>query len=1131
MSLSKRASNLSPEQISLLVERFKNKTQGVRAPSIPRRPEMAHVPLSFAQQRLWFIEQLDPSSSAYVVPLAFRSKGYLDAGALERAVGEIIRRHEILRTTFKVVDGQPGQIINPAQPVTIPIIDLSELREDTREAAARLLAAEEARRPFDLQADVMFRALVIRLDAEEQVLLFSLHHIACDGWSYSILVREIGALYRSYSEGRPSPLAELPIQYADFAQWQRQWLDGEILSQQLNYWKEQLTGAAPLELPTDRPRPPVLSYHGAVEKIGLERSLVESLRELAQHQGVTLFMLLIAAFKVLLMRYSGQQDITVGTPISGRNRMEIEDLIGFFVNTLVMRTEVRGEESFEELLRRVREVALDGYAHQDVPFEKLVQEIQPERDTSRQPLFQVIFALIADYHQATGKSAGEAQGMALKPFDYDYTSTRYDLELFINDNRDGFVARFIYNTDLFDSTTVARMLGHFRNLLAGIVSNPKQAISALPLLSDSERQLILHDLNNTQRDFPSHLCIPQLFEAQVQAAPEATALIFDDTQISYRELNERANQLAHRLRRLEVGPEHRVAILMERQPQLIVSLLAILKAGGAYLPIDPEYPQERIAFMLADADVRVVLTQQHLAATVTTDRVNVVCVDTDWASIEAEESTANPGHIATADNLAYVIYTSGSTGVPKGVEVTHKNVARLLFGVDYARLEGGPRILHMASDAFDASTLEVWGALLHGGCCVLYPERVPSFAGIATSVRRHGIELMWLTASLFNAVIDAAPESLAGVKQLLVGGEALSVGHIKRAQEQLADVELTNGYGPTESTTFACCHRIEAVQGDERGIAIGRPIGNTQVYILDKWMEAVGVGVYGELYIGGEGLARGYLNRPGLTAERFVPHPYSERGGARLYRTGDVCRYREDGAIEYVGRIDGQVKLRGHRIELGEIEAAIGALNEVQEVVVMVREDGPGEKRLVAYVVSEKDQELKPAELRKQLQEKLPEYMIPTAMVEMEALPLTANGKVDRRRLPAPDVERSERVEEQVAPRTEVEKVIGKIWEEVLGVEKVSIRENFFDLGGHSLLMVQIHGRLQEVFGAGLSMTELFKYPTVSALAEHLSSKKVQEQPEPQSIEVSEKLSEGKNRMRQRLEQRQRASALRSVNE
>jgi amino acid adenylation domain-containing protein len=521
---------------------------------------------------------------------------------------------------------------------------------------------------------------------------------------------------------------------------------------------------------------------------------------------------------------------------------------------------------------------------------------------------------------------------------------------------------------------------------------------------------------------------------------------------------------------------------MERRPEMILSLLAILKAGGAYLPIDPEYPQERIAFMLADADVRVVLTQQHLAASVTADHVEVVCVDSDWGSIEAEESSANPEQLTTADNLAYVIYTSGSTGVPKGVEVTHKNVARLLFGVNYARFEGRPRILQMASVSFDASTFEVWGALLHGGCCVLYPERVPSFEGIATNVARHGIELMWLTASLFNAVIDNAPEALNGVKQLLVGGEALSVGHIKRAQERIGDVVLTNGYGPTESTTFACCHRIEAVRGDERGIAIGRPIGNTQVYILDQWMEAVGVGVYGELYIGGEGLARGYLQRPELTAERFVPHPYSGRAGARLYRTGDVCRYREDGAIEYVGRLDGQVKVRGHRIELGEIEAAMGALEGLKEVVVVAREDEPGEKRLVAYVVSDRSQELKTVELRKQLQERLPEYMIPTAIVEMEALPLTSNGKVDRRALPSPDHE--EMAGEYVAPRSPLEEVLAEIWADVLKLERVGIHDNFFtELGGHSLLATQVTSRVRNAFEVNLPLRQLFEMPTVAELA------------------------------------------------
>ena len=1132
MSLSKRTANLSPEQISLLVERFKNKGEAVsRGPSIPRRPEMTHVPLSFSQQRLWFIDQLDPNSSAYVMPLAYRSKGHLDVVVLERTVSEIIRRHEVLRTTFQVVQGQPVQIINPPQPQTIPIIDLSELSENSREAEARLLASQDALRPFNLREDMMFRVVVVRLSAEQHVLLLSLHHIACDGWSFSILLREIGALYRGYSVGQPSPLPDLPIQYADFAHWQRHWLDGHVLSRQLAYWKEQLSGAAPLDLPTDRPRTPTVGCRGAVETLRLERSLVESLKELSQRQGVTMFMLMLAAFKVLLMRYTGQQDISVGTPIAGRNWMEIEGLIGFFVNTLVMRTDVRGEQSFEKVVQRVREVALDGYAHQDVPFEKLVEEIQPERDASRPPLFQVIFALSGENDQRAAKSgsgSSQGQGMGLTVFDYDYTTTRYDLELYINETGENCLARFVYNTNLFDRTTVARMLSNFRNLLAGIVTNPKQAVSALPLWGDNERQLILHDWNNTVRPFPSHLCIHQLFEAQVEAASEATALIFEDTQLSYGELNERANLLAHRLRRLGVRPEQRVAILMERQPQLIVSLLAILKAGGAYLPLDPEYPQERIAFMLADADVRVVLTQQHLAATVTGAGVEVVCVDTDWPSIETE-SPANLNSTTSADNLAYVIYTSGSTGQPKGVEVTHRNVARLLFGVEYARLEGRPRILHMASVSFDASTFEVWGALLHGGCCVLYPERVPSFVGIAGSVGRHEIDLMWLTASLFNAVVDDAPQSLTGVKQLLVGGEALSVAHVKRAQEQLGDIALTNGYGPTESTTFTCCHRIEAVRGDERGIAIGRPIGNTQVYIMDQCMETVGVGVCGELYIGGDGLARGYLGRPELTAERFVPHPYSGRAGARLYRTGDVCRYREDGAIEYVGRIDGQVKVRGFRIELGEIEAAMSALEGVKEVVVMAREDEPGEKRLVAYVVSEQEQST--AEMQKRLQERLPEYMIPTAVVKMEALPLTANGKVDRRRLPAPETERLERAGEHVAPRTEVERVIGKIWEEVLGVEKVGIGENFFDLGGHSLLMVQVHGRLQEAYGEALSMTELFKYPTVSALAEHLSSKKIEEQAEPQAVEISEQLSEGKNRMRQRLQQRQRASAFRSADE
>lgn len=1124
---SKRPANLSPEQIALLVKRFKEKN-GSNSParSIPQRPKLDQIPLSFAQQRLWFIDQLDPNSSAYIMPLAFRFNGYLDVAALELAVSEIIRRHDVLRTTFKVVDGQPVQIINPAQRQTIPIIDLSELTTDTRATVARELAAQEARRPFNLRADPMFRALLIRLNEEEHVLMFTLHHIACDGWSLGILHREIGVLYRGYSEGEASPLAELPLQYADFAHWQRNWLHSKDLTQQLAYWKQQLTGVAPLELPTDRPRPPVLSYRGAVETVLLEPSLVESLRELARRQGVTLFMVLLAGFKVLLTRYTGQQDISVGTPIAGRNWTEIEGLIGFFVNALVMRTEVRGDESFEEVLRRVREVALDGYARQDVPFEKLVEEIQPERDASRQPLCQVIFALNADTDRAAAKGSS-SQGMALSEFDYDYTTTRYDWELFISDVGNGFLGRLIYNTDLFEATTIRRMLSHFKHLLGSIVSNPKQSVSTLPILSADERQQILHHWNDTARPFPSHLCIHQLFESQVQATPDAPAVIFEDRQFTYAELNERANLLAQRLRRMGVGPEQRVGILMERQPDLIVSILAILKAGGAYLPLDPEYPQERLSFMLADADIRVVITQMHLAETITEEHVKTICVDTDWAFIKPEEGVSNLESTTTPDNLAFILYTSGSTGRPKGVELIHRNVARLVFGVDYSRFEGGPRVLQISSVSFDASTIEIWGALLHGGCLVLYPERVPSFAGIATSVARHDIEFIVLTTSLFHAVVDNAPEALAGVKQVLVGGEAMSASHVRRVLEKLPNLELTNGYGPTESTTIASYQRIGTVREDERAIAIGRPVSNTQVYIMNRWMETVGVGVCGELCIGGDGLARGYMQRPELTAERFVPNPYSAQAGARLYRTGDVCRYREDGTIEYVGRIDGQVKVRGRRIELGEIETAIGAIDGLREVVVVAREDRPGEKRLVAYVVTEAEQNV--TEILKQLQVQLPEYMIPSALVELYSLPLTVNGKVDRKRLPAPEVQRIEKVDEPVGPLTEVEQFIRGIWQEVLGVERVGIRENFFDLGGHSLLMVQVHGRLQQTYGEELSMTELFKYPTVSALANYLSLKKIVDEPQPQTIEVSEKLNEGKDRMRQRLQQRQRASVLQEI--
>ena len=1102
------------------IEQLMYQGGSLQAAPLVRTSRDVELPLSFAQQRLWFIDRLTPESPLYNMPLAVRMDGALNIDALERTLREIVRRHEVLRTSFVTVEGKPVQVIRPeahADKFCLPLVDLSSLPEALREAEAKRLTQDEAARPFDLAAGSLLRTTVLRLDDQQHIALLTFHHIVSDGWSMGVLVKEVAALYNAYSQGQESPLAELPVQYADYAVWQREWLQGEVLDQQIGYWKQQLEGAPELlELPTDRPRPAVQTHHGASVGMVLSPELTAKVRELCRAEGATLFMLLLAVFKVLLARYTGQEDISVGTPIAGRNRVETEGLIGFFVNTLVLRTDLSGNPTVHELVRRVREVALGAYAHQELPFEKLVDELQVERSLSHTPLFQVVFAL-----QNAGQDVLELPGLSLSAAGETSDVAKFDLMLSLSESDEAISGALQYNTDLFDATTIKRMLMHFQTLLESIITNPNQTVASLPMLADSERQLILHNWNDTERPFPSDLCVHQLFEAQVLASPDSIALICDDLQLSYRELNHRANQLAHHLRRLGVGMESAVAILMERNADLIVSLLAILKAGGCYLPLDPDYPQERLSFMLRDADVRVLLTQSHLLEKLPEHDAHAIMVDADWPAIE-QEMTENLTLSAQAGNVAYVIYTSGSTGEPKGVEVTHRNIARLLFGVDYVRLDARPRILQMASISFDASTFEVWGALLHGGCCVLYPERVPNYEGIGNCIARHGIDVMWMTASLFNAVVDEAPQALRGVGQLLVGGEALSVEHIRRAQQALPGVQLTNGYGPTESTTFACCHPIAEVREEERAIPIGRAIGNTQAYILDSEMEVVGVGIRGELYLSGEGLARGYLKRSELTAERFVPNPFSERGGERLYRTGDVCRYREDGTIEYVGRVDEQVKVRGFRIELGEIETVLAKAEGVAEAVVVVREQA-GEKRLVAYVVGEKGRELSASEMRNYLAGRLPDYMIPAAFVVMEEMPITANGKVDKKKLPEPTNERPSLASEFIKPQTETELRIAAIWQELLHLSEIGTQDNFFDLGGNSLLLVQLHARLQKIYGEQVTMVDLFEHPTVGSLAAQLSK----EEPSPEQVERQaarfEKRMTGKQRQRQRLEQRKRA--------
>jgi amino acid adenylation domain-containing protein len=1052
--------------------------QGVEAPPIENVSREQQLPLSFAQQRLWFIDQLEPNSSLYNIPAALRLTGQLDIPALEQTLSEVVRRHEVLRTTFAEIDGEPVQIIHEAQELALPVVKLSGLTEDEREAEVRRLSKVEAQTPFDLSAGPLLRVSLLKLADDEHVLLFTLHHIISDGWSLGVLIHEVAALYQAFTRGEESPLPELEIQYADFAAWQREWLQGGALERQLSYWREQLQDApAVLELPTDRPRSAMQTHRGSQETFVLPSEVSEQLKALSRRAGATLFMTLLAAWQTLLARYSGQTDIVVGADIANRNRRETEELIGFFVNMLVLRTSLAGDPTFDELMKRVREVTLGAYAHQDVPFEKLVEELQPERDLSHAPLFQVLFVL---QNAPGGKLV--LPGLELSEVKADGGNVMFDLILDMQEVQGRLGGILKYNTDLFDAETIVRMIEHFQILLKDIAAAPESRLSELRLVSAEERDQILVSWNDTAVPYPREKCVHELFEEQAATRPDAVAIIFNDERITYAELNKRANQLAHYLRRLGVAPDMLVGLCMERSIRMVVALLGILKAGGAYVPLDPQYPMERLAFMLADAAVPVMVTQEELLDELPAHWAQVISLDAEWELI-TEESDENPASVTRPENLAYINYTSGSTGRPKGVEVAHHGISRLLFGVDYVHLEAEQTLLQASPVTFDASTFEIWGALLHGARLILFPERIPTASALRDVITRHRVTTMWLTSSLFNAVIDEDATALRGLKQLLVGGEALSVQYVRRALEQLPEVELINCYGPTENTTFTCCYPMTHPSQIGNSISIGRPISNTQVYILDESLQPVPVGVAGELYTGGDGLARGYLNRPELTAERFVPNPFSSEAGARLYQTGDVVRHLSDGNIEFIGRRDDQVKVRGFRIELGEIESALSAHATVSETVVVVREDVPGDKRLVAYLVTTEPSALIASELRAFLKEKLPDYMVPQSFVTLEALPLSPNGKVDRRALPTPEQTRTEVEDTYVAPRSPVEEGLARIWSEVLGVERIGVYDDFFELGGHSLLATQVISRVRDSFQIEIALRQMFESPTIDGLS------------------------------------------------
>src|ERR1700754_806828 len=1025
--------------------------------------EVFVFPLSFAQQRLWFLHQMDPSNAAYNMPLAFRLSGQLDVAALQWSLDEIVRRQQILRTTFDVLDQEPVQLVAATGALALTVTDFSSLPPSVSEMEAEMLATEETQRPFDLVNGPLIRARLMRLGTNEQGLLVTMHHIISDGWSQTVLLNELGALYEAAVADHTSPLPELSIQYADFAVWQREWLQGEVLDQQLEYWRKHLRGAPPsLELPTDRPRPAVQSFNGERYSFALSRDLTTRLLELSRREDATPFMTLLAAFYVLLYRYTGQADIVVGTPVANRSRQELESLIGFFVNTLVLRVDLSGDPTFRELLAQVREVSLGAFAHQDLPFEMLVEELSPIRDASRNPLFQVVFAL-----QNMPDPASRQLELDITPVEVKTARAQFDLMLDVISIDRQFYVTLVYNTDLFDASTIQLTGERFKVLLAGVVHGAGRRISTLPVLTGFELRRLLVEWNDTGKESVYEVRIHRLFEQQVERAPETIALVFEERRLTYEELNQRANKLAHYLVASGVGPESFVGLLLERSPEMIVALLAILKAGGVYVPLDPASPPARLSYMVDDARISVLVSDRRLATRLPlSQNVRVICVDDDEI---AKRSRSNPACCTSGDNAAYVIYTSGSTGAPKGVVLAHNGVCNQIaamaqsFGI-------GPEscVLQFASLGFDASVFEIFTALTTGArLCLVSRETMLSGGRLVEYAQKQNVTVAMLPPSLLALL---SPEEWPGLKTAISAGERCPA---ETAARWSRGRQFFNAYGPTETTIVVTVYEHDRVRTGDT--PIGRPLGNVQIYLLDQYLNPVPIGATGELHVGGVAVGRGYLDRPGLTADRFIPDPFSTEPGARLYKSGDLAMYLPDGNIRFLGRRDEQLKVRGFRIEPGEIEATLKEHPAVTDVAVVADED----QRLVAYITGTTATD---EELRIFVRQRLPDYMVPSFFVSLTELPLTTNGKVDRIALRARIRTRVERVDERIGPRDLLESELARIWEELLHVEP-DIRDNFFDLGGHSLLVMSLLSRVERVTGKRLHVVDIFQAPTIESLA------------------------------------------------
>lgn len=1114
--LIERITNLSPAKRALLQRSLLEKpADAPRSPVLSRRLSQGPASLSFAQLRLWFLDQMEPQNPAYNIPLRVRLQGQLDSSALEHSLQAIVQRHEVLRTTFSSVDGQPVQVIAPRLALLMPFIDLQTLSPEQQDAEVLRLTTAEAHRPFDLASGPLLRANVLQLSEQTSVFLLSLHHIVVDGWSLAIIMRELSLFYTAFRTQQPVVIPDLPLQYADYAAWQRQWLQGDVLDELLTWWKQQ-PGAHQtlLALPGGQRRPAVQTFHGATLEMTIPAALATALNVLSQREGVTLFMTLLAAFQTLLYRYSGQADITIGSPVAGRTHSELQDLVGCFVNIVMFHTTLTGTLPFRQVLARVRESTLEAYAHQDLPFEKLIEGLHPHRDLSHTPFHQVMFSL-----QNIPLENWEFSGLHVTLEEGHTDTAKFDMTLGISQVQDGLHCWVQYSTDLFDAATIERMLGHFQTLLTGIIANQDCPLADLPLLPEHERAQMLVAWNTTRAEYPRDVCLHRLFEEQVDRVPERIALVYEEHQLTYDRLNRCANQLADHLQQRGVGPEVLVGLCMERSLEMAVGLLAILKARGAYLPLDPGYPRERLEFMLRDSQAWVLLTRSDVLARLPQQEgVATICIDPGWETGMPGQAH-NPVGRVHPDQLVYMIYTSGSTGTPKGVMISQQGIVNHMQWMQKTfPLQETDRVLQRTSVSFDGSVWEFFAPLQVGGSLVLLPaEGQRDSALIIRVIKEQQITTLRLVPGLLGMLLQE-PELAAcqSLQRVFCGGEALTADRVN-ALFDLIPVPLYNLYGPTEATILAT-YTITRPGGAHTVIPIGRPMANTRLYILDVWGQPVPIGVTGELFIGGVGLARGYFQRPALTAQRFIPDPLSDEPGARLYRTGDRVRYLADGNIEFLGRSDHQVKIRGFRIEPGEIEGTLAQHHSVQEVAVIAREGHAGDQQLVAYVVN-REQRASGSELRSYLQSKLPEYMIPTHFVLLEKLPRTPNGKLDRSALPAPEDMTSATASPLPVAHLPTNELLLGIWQEVLHVKQVESERNFFEAGGHSLLATQILARTRKTFGIELPLRTLFEAPTLAEFARRVeAARSMQQHIHPPSIQAGRRegripLSYGQQRL------------------